>query len=540
MVFAAREAVATGDGSALMLVAEAVQEAITAGRADELPELAALAADAARDADRPDEGLTLIAEILREVQEEASGSVLVRRASLWGYLRRYERRSRDLRAAAAAFAAASDREGACRVLADLALPVDADMSLAQRAEIGMQALDMARSLERSDLSALCATNVAITKMLAGDRSALELRPYLEAHLPTRTDTEEGRLAIRNWLNWANAAFAIGLHDEVDRAQRVVAIAPDTGRKKRIRVTEAAVHWRRGDWDAARRICVELSDAPLNSEDVATLRFVQGAMDFQRFPMMKPNGLAAAADSILDEDPWGAIARAVVIDVRVERREPRPARGLVRLIQRIKTMGIRAGWEDLLPAVGRASPEAHRQVVGMLGTLTPQGARAEASMLAGEGFAGLHGRPDEAAQQLESAGDAFEELGEPFPAARCRESAAEARNRAGRHAGDLWRKAASIYRELGADRALAGLLRRAHGTRALSGFSVPAAYRRAPSAGLTRREQEIADLARRGYTVPAMADSMTLSPHTIATHLKHIRQKLQVGSKAELIRLLSED
>ena len=537
---AAREAVAGGSDAALALVSEAVRESVDRGRLEDLQELASLAADAARDVDRPEEGLTLLGEILRSASPETMGAVLVRRASLWGYLRRYERRSRDLRNAAVAFAAAENREGACRVLADLALPIDAEMSLAQRVEVGMQTLEMAKSLDRTDLSALCATNVAITKLLAGDRSALELRSYLEAHLPTRADTEEGRLAIRNWLNWANAAVAFGLYSEVDRAQRVVAVAPDTGRKRRIRVTEAAVHWRRGDWDAARRICVELAAAPLNPEDVATLRMVQGAIDFQRFPMMEANGLAAAADLIVDEDPWGAISRAVVIDVRIDRREPRPARGVVRLIQRIKTMGIRAGWEDLLPAVGRASPEAHRQLVGMLGNVTPLGVRARACTLAGEGWAALPARPDDAAARLENAAEAFTEIGEPFPAARCLESAAEARNRTGRHAGDLWRRAASTYRDLGADRALASLLRRSHGTRALSDFSVPAAYRRAPSVGLTRREQEIADLARRGYTIGGIAGALTLSPHTVATHFKRIRQKLQVRTKHELIQLLSED
>jgi DNA-binding CsgD family transcriptional regulator len=527
-------------GSELDHLERSIPPVVADGTAASLRELCSRTAELARGLSEPERGLSILAELLRLVPMEMSGPVLVQRASLWGYLRRYERRSRDLRSAAEAFAAGDDKEGACRVLADLALPVDAELTLAQRAEVGREALDLAESLGRNDLASLCATNVGLNMMLAGDRSALDLRHYLEANVPSRTDTDESRIALRNWLNWANASVAFGLHDEVDRVQRALVLAPDTPRKRRLRIPQAAVHWRQGRWDEAKRICSSLRDAPLNSEDVAVLRIIEGAIDFQRRPMMKPNGLAVAADSIVDEDPWNAIGRAVVMDIRIDRREPRPARGLAPLVQRIKSMGILVGWEDLLPATGRVSPDAHRQLIGMLGDTRPKGERGEACLLAGEGLATMGSKPEAAAEILAEAAERFDDLGESFPAARCLESAAEARNRTGRYAGELWRRAASTYRELGADRALTGLLRKAHGTSALEGFHVPASYKRAPSAGLTRREQEVADLARRGYTARGIAGVLSVSHHTVLTHFKHIREKLQVGSKQELIRLLSED
>lgn len=537
---AARTAMHDGPEEALPAIRAAVGAAIEAGQPSELEDLAQLAVEAARDGDRPEDGLAILGEILRTLPFERTGGVLVRRASLWGYQRRYDRRSLDLRRAAGAYAASGDAEGECRALSDLALPVGTEMSLPQRIEVGTQALEMARGLANLELSSVCAANVAVTMFFAGDRSALALRPFIEANAPGRADTPECRIVVRNWNNWATGAVAFGLLDEVERAKRVVAVAPDSMRKRRLSVAEAVVRWRRGEWDAAHRQCESLATEPLNPEDLATLQVIRGAIDFQRRPMMKPNGLTAAADSVRYEDPWGAIARAVVIDVRLDRREPRPVRGLLPLIQHVHAMGIRVGWEDLLPAAARASAEAYRQMVAILRDSPPLGVRAEACGLAAEGWAQLRESPANAARLLEDGGEAFEALREPFEAARCFEGAAVGRNRAGRHAGALWRRAAGTYRELTADRALAGLLRRSHGTKALEGFSTPATYRRVPAAGLTRREQEVADLLRRGHTSVAIAERLTLSQHTVLTHMKNIRQKLQVGSKNELIQLLSED
>ncbi|HEX2266369.1 MAG TPA: hypothetical protein VHH14_08810, partial [Solirubrobacterales bacterium] len=317
-----------GPDQALEAITTAVRACIEAGEFAELESLAQLTVEAARDGNRPDEGLAILGEILRTLPFESTGGVLVRRASLRGYQRRYDRRSLDLRRAAAAYAAGGDVEGECRALSDLALPVGAEMSLPQRIEVGTQALEMARGLGNAELSSVCAANVAVTMFFAGDRSAVALRPFIEANPPGRTDSPECRIVVRNWNNWATGAVAFGLHDEVERAKRIVAVAPDSMRKRRLRVTEAVVKWRKGEWDAAYRECEALAAEQLNPEDLATLQVVRGAIDFQRRPMMKPHGLTAAADSIRDETPWGAIARAIVIDVRLERREPRAVRGLL--------------------------------------------------------------------------------------------------------------------------------------------------------------------------------------------------------------------
>lgn len=53
--------------------------------------------------------------------------------------------------------------------------------------------------------------------------------------------------------------------------------------------------------------------------------------------------------------------------------------------------------------------------------------------------------------------------------------------------------------------------------------------------LTRRERELMVLISRGHTSQEIATSLCLSPHTIKTHRKHIWQKLDIKSYADLIR-----
>lgn len=55
---------------------------------------------------------------------------------------------------------------------------------------------------------------------------------------------------------------------------------------------------------------------------------------------------------------------------------------------------------------------------------------------------------------------------------------------------------------------------------------------APS--LTGREFEILDLFSRGYTYLEVANLLSLSVHTIQTHVKHLYSKLSVHSRSEAV------
>jgi DNA-binding NarL/FixJ family response regulator len=59
-------------------------------------------------------------------------------------------------------------------------------------------------------------------------------------------------------------------------------------------------------------------------------------------------------------------------------------------------------------------------------------------------------------------------------------------------------------------------------------------RPAPQGRLTRREHEVLGLLSEGLKSHAIAERLTISPKTVATHLENIRRKLGVTSRAEAI------
>ena len=59
-------------------------------------------------------------------------------------------------------------------------------------------------------------------------------------------------------------------------------------------------------------------------------------------------------------------------------------------------------------------------------------------------------------------------------------------------------------------------------------------------GLSRREREVFALLARGRSRPYIRDTLVLSKNTVATHVKHIYQKLDVHSQQELLDLVQGD
>ncbi len=58
-------------------------------------------------------------------------------------------------------------------------------------------------------------------------------------------------------------------------------------------------------------------------------------------------------------------------------------------------------------------------------------------------------------------------------------------------------------------------------------------------GLSARETEIFLLLAQGRSRPYIRDSLYLSKNTVATHIRHIYEKLGVHSQQELIDLVEE-
>ena len=62
---------------------------------------------------------------------------------------------------------------------------------------------------------------------------------------------------------------------------------------------------------------------------------------------------------------------------------------------------------------------------------------------------------------------------------------------------------------------------------------------APPANLTRREEEVAALVARGFTNRQIASELSISEHTVATHLRRILKKLGLQSRAQIGSWLTE-
>ncbi|MHB1568264.1 MAG: response regulator transcription factor [Solirubrobacteraceae bacterium] len=57
----------------------------------------------------------------------------------------------------------------------------------------------------------------------------------------------------------------------------------------------------------------------------------------------------------------------------------------------------------------------------------------------------------------------------------------------------------------------------------------------PPDGLSEREVEVLRMIALGHTNAEIAEQLYLSVRTVETHRAHIQQKLNLGSRAELVR-----
>lgn len=110
---------------------------------------------------------------------------------------------------------------------------------------------------------------------------------------------------------------------------------------------------------------------------------------------------------------------------------------------------------------------------------------------------------------------------------CTETRADAAS-----AAELFREARMIYHDVGAAGRVAALRdeMRAHGFFTLQDRKVRVAD---GPASLTPAERRVADLVGRGMSNPAIAQTLSISPRTVETHVAHIFTKLGIKSRVEL-------
>jgi DNA-binding CsgD family transcriptional regulator/tetratricopeptide (TPR) repeat protein len=143
------------------------------------------------------------------------------------------------------------------------------------------------------------------------------------------------------------------------------------------------------------------------------------------------------------------------------------------------------------------------------------------------------RGEPAAGELEACAEAFAARGMAPLAARARFWAAEGWGGSDvRKARACLDRAWRVWARLGIDPALG----RARTLYATLGLPVPVTPRRGATGGpLSEREIDVVRLVARGMTNKEVADVLFLSPHTVATHLKRVYQRLDVHNRAALTR-----
>jgi DNA-binding CsgD family transcriptional regulator len=130
------------------------------------------------------------------------------------------------------------------------------------------------------------------------------------------------------------------------------------------------------------------------------------------------------------------------------------------------------------------------------------------------------------RRLEEAASAYERLGLRFDHARTLLAAGRAarRLRKWKLAADLLERSLAAFEAIGAD-GWAGETR--------SELGRIGGRKTATNGALTASERRVAELAADGLTNRQIAAALVISPATVATHLKHAREKLGVRSRAQL-------
>lgn len=497
-------------------------------------------------------GLTSVdTGLSRRLDRESRGRLLLCRARLVSYLGDYQERVRVLQEARDAFADTGGRRRLATVLGELAFPLGKGLSLPERVSLGIEGLGLAEQQHDPDATALCAINLASSKFYSADEDAFNYwakavevlasdspEGSLQTHLENRTE-----MVMRAYNNWSLAALSYG---DFGRARNVLDAGLASCRvpywRSSFICTEALYYWRTGRWDDALAAADSVEGSICRPQALAVATAVKTAILFERERRPDIEGLVNACRSLIDwsDEEFGAVAQAILIRVRLARREPAPDRDLLSLVDLVVDSGMRAGWEDLLPAAADVSATAYRRISRILEAGRLTGPRGRASFALAEGSAAATERSDEAEPLLLEAVDLFEEMSEPYSSARALEKVGDLRAIQGKRSGDCFRRACEIYESLGADRSLATVLRRIDNRRALHRFSVPASQTRSVAPGLTKREREVAELARRGYSARAIGEELGIATVTVKKHLEKIKDKLGYRRKSDLVRLLADD
>lgn len=499
-------------------------------------ELAERLTAAARSIHRTGEARPLLDTAVAAVSRpSARARVLVAHAALVSATGDYEARNLDLRTAVALLTS-DEPQLLALALGELAYPAGEDVTYEDRVAAGRRGLQLATECGDARTTAICATSLAQASLYGGDISGIEIYELARSAAESPGPGPRRHALLRRlYANWMYDTLLCGRYaaaQEVLARAREISIQPYA--TQLFLAFDALLWWRTGAWDRAGAAARSVRSEPLHPiTPIATcvavaLEHEAGSADLR--PLSPITKHRAIAEQVL--------ANSLLVTMRAGNGEPNVGRGLPRLAQMIAATRLRFGWEDLALAAARAGPRDYSSFLSTVEDLRPVGDRAAGVLLHAQGV-GVRDNPTLAQECLQAAAEEYERLGEPYGLATALEDLGRSLAEAGLRPGDVRRRAASIYADLGADRSLARLLRASGGTPALREFRVPPSQRGAGTRGLTPRERQVAELARRGLRAAEIGERLGIAPRTAYNTLVAVRSKLGLSRTADLVRHLSD-
>jgi DNA-binding CsgD family transcriptional regulator len=496
---------------------------------------------AARLAAQPARGLDLLEHLTERFAESlAAGHVLLAIARLRSYLDDYDGRVEALLESELVFRRWEHVRGRVLTLAELALPVGRAFALDERVRYGKQGLQLADELGDDFLWSYCATHLGCARFEAGDSSALDLLYAARARLDVSSRRDRVEF-FRQCVNLSVYHFFLG---EYAKSRSVLrdwqAVVDEPFWQRVLAFVKGLLAWRSGRWDEALTLFADASaqESPGYCRVGDPIRLT---ILLERGEPITMKGFEDTAAYLIEaqEDSWAGLALALCVQARVWRREPNPTRGLLQHAENIRKVGLRVGWQDLFPPVAASELPEYDRLSQFLGELIPAGSHAEACRVLAEGLrlARREGAVD-AVSTLEQAATAFESIVDPYYEAKAREAMSRVASSVGL-ARAAAQRAAELYSSIGAARSLTRLVRASRKRGLLTRHAIPPTQRGKGAPGLTDREKQVAELAGRGYTAEEIAREIVISPGTVQTHIKHIKAKLGIRRKSELVRLMQE-
>lgn len=432
------------------------------------------------------------------------------------------------------FAIAGDLRGRAVTLAQLCWPTDSELGAEHRLRVGQQGLALARELQDPWATAFCAGRLAACETLLDRPGALDHWQEAAQALPTSADAVTAEISTLNQYNWGLTLLAHGRYAD---ARRVLSegrsLSLGEGWTAKFDEAIAVVAWYAGDQVEARRRAEAARERMPAAHLAGT---VLAAIDLQTTRRPTTEVVDAAVGHLEHDLQLRWLAEFVQARIRIVRREPSPMRDLLPSLHLARRLGIRMGWLDLPLLLALHDRRLADEAAETLTDLWPSYDRGVAARQAFDALrAGAGGYAD-----LVGAAEMFERLPEPHTAGRLLHLAAQVAPTVA-EGNVLRRRAIALFTGCGSERALAAVLRdRTLHRGGPDAVAVPPSQRGSTTAGLTKREQEVAQLAAWGLTAQEIADELHISVATARNHLLRVREKFGGIPKRKLALLLAAE